>query len=89
MLNFLNSGIGFITCIALIVFAVAVKLVGTGICTAYVLDAKRGLATELRHHVLGVLGVGFTLLGYLGIVGGFLGALASFFLLILTYIKNN
>lgn len=46
MLNFLNSGIGLIVCLALIGLAIVAKLVGTALCAAYVLDAKRGLTTK-------------------------------------------
>lgn len=89
MLNFLNSGIGLIVCLALIGLAIVVKLVGTALCAAYVLDSKQGLATKFRHLLLGAFGVGSVLFGWFGALCGSLGATISIVLLILTYVKHH
>lgn len=85
MLDFLSSGIGLVTCLALIGLSVILKLVGGVASAAYVHDSK----FSNPNHFVGIFGVGSFILGWLVAIAGSLGSLFSIVLLILTYVKHN
>jgi len=85
MLDFLNSGIGLVFCLALIGLSVILKLVGGVASAAYLRDSKFGV----QNHFVGIFGVGSFILGWLGAIAGSLGSLFSVVLLILTYVKHH
>lgn len=86
MLDFLNSGIGLVFCLALIGLSVILKLVGGVASAAYLQDSKFG---GDPNHFVGIFGVGSFILGWLGAIAGSLGSLISVVLLILTYVKHH